>query len=549
MPAPGGLRVSSCSAVCWSAEFPGAGTWGTAWGLAPTRLAWCLTSSSSATDGRARSGRSSPGFATSSATMPRGAAGFYAKSLRVDAGQVAVDRILASGLFAVLGPPRILYRVREGDTVTIYTMLPRERVAPNGRRDVIRRPYAFHLERIDGAWKLTDNLFLKIAAEPHRQGRREGRILIGRLAVLLMALALAAGCGGDDSREVRYLNSPPLVSQKQVERYPEGSPGRAVFEWMRAVAFSDATTAARLQHPPKPMTPLAARAAARAAAGAADRGQGEKAENRQGRAERQARHGGRRRDIRGSEDRQGHLRLQARADPGRLEDQEPALLARADASPVLSRLGFSGGATAPRAGLCAALLPSHADTAAECRPEALHGSQLDRPARQRRRAGRTRHSRVPDSRPRSGASVRSVSRGEGHVGDVVRDHLGPCRRSRPVSAFFASDADPVEAHVEVLEAGAVPDRGAVVVMHDRARVVEAAPAAASGPATPRRRHPGRRRTTRRSRRSRRASRAGRAPRRHRRRTPPPARSRWPRPARRAGGRRRSRAGPRRSPRS
>ena len=70
-----------------------------------------------------------------------------------------------------------------------------------------------------------------------------------------MALALVAGCGGGDSPEVRYLNSPPLVSQKQVERYPEGSPGRAVFEWMRAVAFSDATTAARLQDPPKPMTP------------------------------------------------------------------------------------------------------------------------------------------------------------------------------------------------------------------------------------------------------------------------------------------------------
>ena len=80
--------------------------------------------------------------------------------------------------------------------------------------------------------------------------------MIRRLAVLLMPLALAAGCGGDDSREVRYLNSPPLVSQEQVERYPEGSPGRTVFEWMRAVAFSDATTAARLQHPPKPMTPL-----------------------------------------------------------------------------------------------------------------------------------------------------------------------------------------------------------------------------------------------------------------------------------------------------
>jgi hypothetical protein len=123
-----------------------------------------------------RYGRESPerAFLTWFRDIQRGDAGgaatFYAKSLRVDAGQVAVDRLLANGLFAVLGPPRILYRVGEGDTVTIYTMLPKERVAPNGRRDVLRRPYAFHLERIDGAWKLTDNLFLEIAAEAPRRG-------------------------------------------------------------------------------------------------------------------------------------------------------------------------------------------------------------------------------------------------------------------------------------------------------------------------------------------------------------------------------------------
>ena len=76
-----------------------------------------------------------------------------------------------------------------------------------------------------------------------------------RLALVLTALTLGAGCGGGDSgREVRYLNAPPVIRQRQVERYPAGSPERVLFEWMRAVAFSDAPGALALQDPSLPIT-------------------------------------------------------------------------------------------------------------------------------------------------------------------------------------------------------------------------------------------------------------------------------------------------------
>ena len=49
-------------------------------------------------------------------------------------------------------------------------MLPKGAGRPQWKEErFFRRPYAFHLERIDGAWKLTDNLFLEIAAEPPGQ--------------------------------------------------------------------------------------------------------------------------------------------------------------------------------------------------------------------------------------------------------------------------------------------------------------------------------------------------------------------------------------------
>ena len=154
-----------------------------------------------------------------------GAAGFYAKSLRVDAGQVAVDRILASGLFAVLGPPRILYRVREGDTVTICTLLPQGAGRPE--REERRRPApdGVPLGARRRAWKLTDNLFLEDRRRTDHQAAAEGG-LDGRLAV--------APDASRARRRLRRWRVQPrgpipqlaaLIRQSQVERYQAGSPG------------------------------------------------------------------------------------------------------------------------------------------------------------------------------------------------------------------------------------------------------------------------------------------------------------------------------------
>jgi hypothetical protein len=67
-------------------------------------------------------------------------------------------------------------------------------------------------------------------------------------------LALA-GCG--DTPSVHYLNTPGLITQRQVDGYPAGSPERAVAEWGRAVIFSDSTGAARLYAPTLKVEPIA----------------------------------------------------------------------------------------------------------------------------------------------------------------------------------------------------------------------------------------------------------------------------------------------------
>jgi hypothetical protein len=62
---------------------------------------------------------------------------------------------------------------------------------------------------------------------------------------VLVASALA-GCGafGDDPVTERVQQN-ALVSKRQVERYPEGSPGRAFLEWWRAIQDQNAPVAAQ----------------------------------------------------------------------------------------------------------------------------------------------------------------------------------------------------------------------------------------------------------------------------------------------------------------
>jgi hypothetical protein len=64
------------------------------------------------------------------------------------------------------------------------------------------------------------------------------------LALAVLALVAVVGCGafGDDPVTER-VTQPALVSKRQVEKYPPGSPARAFFEWWRAVQYDNSPVA------------------------------------------------------------------------------------------------------------------------------------------------------------------------------------------------------------------------------------------------------------------------------------------------------------------
>jgi hypothetical protein len=65
-------------------------------------------------------------------------------------------------------------------------------------------------------------------------------------ALAALAAAALAGCGafGDDPVTER-VQQPALLTKRQVERHPEGTPARAFFEWWRAVQYDNAPVAIR----------------------------------------------------------------------------------------------------------------------------------------------------------------------------------------------------------------------------------------------------------------------------------------------------------------
>jgi hypothetical protein len=63
-------------------------------------------------------------------------------------------------------------------------------------------------------------------------------------ALAVLALTALVGCGafGDDPVTER-VQQPALLTKRQVERYPEGTPARAFFEWWRAVQYDNSPVA------------------------------------------------------------------------------------------------------------------------------------------------------------------------------------------------------------------------------------------------------------------------------------------------------------------
>ena len=68
------------------------------------------------------------------------------------------------------------------------------------------------------------------------------------------ALAGCAGIGDDDDLQTRT-TGPSLVTKAQIASLPEGSPARTVFEWWRALQFSNPIIAAQYYSPKLHITP------------------------------------------------------------------------------------------------------------------------------------------------------------------------------------------------------------------------------------------------------------------------------------------------------
>jgi hypothetical protein len=65
-------------------------------------------------------------------------------------------------------------------------------------------------------------------------------------AIAVIVASALAGCGafGDDAVTER-VQQPSLLTNRQVERYPAGSPARAFFEWWHAIQYENAPVAVR----------------------------------------------------------------------------------------------------------------------------------------------------------------------------------------------------------------------------------------------------------------------------------------------------------------
>jgi hypothetical protein len=76
--------------------------------------------------------------------------------------------------------------------------------------------------------------------------------------LVVLGAGLLAGCAGigdDDSVKVR-VSGPVLVTKNQIASLPAGSPARTVFEWWRALQFSNPTIAANYYSAKLHITPL-----------------------------------------------------------------------------------------------------------------------------------------------------------------------------------------------------------------------------------------------------------------------------------------------------
>lgn len=92
---------------------------------------------------------------------PAQAARYYSRELGLTPLKLDKQLRYGTGALSLNQRPRVLEVDEDGDTATLFTVLESSTRNPNGRLDTVRSPRAFNLVREDGAWKLSDNMFIE----------------------------------------------------------------------------------------------------------------------------------------------------------------------------------------------------------------------------------------------------------------------------------------------------------------------------------------------------------------------------------------------------
>lgn len=92
---------------------------------------------------------------------PGGAAELYAPTTGITAERLNNQLRYAPKYFNFLARPAVQGIKYRGPVATVSLLLRSTTEAANGREDVIERPLAVRLVRVNGRWRLTDNLYLE----------------------------------------------------------------------------------------------------------------------------------------------------------------------------------------------------------------------------------------------------------------------------------------------------------------------------------------------------------------------------------------------------
>jgi len=146
---------------------------------------------------------------------------YYVPSLGLTWDTLEVQR--RAGAYAIdpLAPPLIKSVTTDGRDARVDVRFRTGRIWPNGRVDYrTTREVSFDLRREDGRWLMADNGFVELVSHV----------------------------------KTTPTKGIPLVSHRQLSRYPAGSPGRTFLEWFRALQRKDARAAVRYYAPSLELT-------------------------------------------------------------------------------------------------------------------------------------------------------------------------------------------------------------------------------------------------------------------------------------------------------